>query len=108
MKIRVPDYYDEFKCIADKCTDTCCAGWQVDVDDKSFAYYKTIKGEFGDRLHSVMIESTEKKDNSESVKMADVPSLMTICSAIYIRHLAKMHCALPVTSTQDILPSMGI
>ena len=56
MKIRVPDYYDEFKCIADKCTDTCCAGWQVDVDDKSFAYYKTIKGEFGDRLHSVMIE----------------------------------------------------
>ena len=58
MKIRVPDYYDEFKCIADKCTDTCCAGWQVDVDEEYFAYYKLVKGEFGDRLRSVVIEGT--------------------------------------------------
>lgn len=56
MKIRVPDYYDNFKCIAGACTDTCCAGWQVDVDDASYEYYKSIRGEFGDRLHSVMID----------------------------------------------------
>ena len=37
MKIRVPDYYKDFKCIAERCTDTCCAGWQVDVDDASTA-----------------------------------------------------------------------
>ena len=24
MKLRVPDYYDEFQCIADKCSDNCC------------------------------------------------------------------------------------
>ena len=40
MKITVPDYYKEFKCIAGACEDTCCAGWQVDVDEDSFAYYK--------------------------------------------------------------------
>lgn len=68
MKIRVPDYYDEFKCIADKCTDTCCAGWQVDVDDKSFAYYKTIKGEFGDRLHSVMIEGKHGEEGQFRIR----------------------------------------
>ena len=56
MKIRVPDYYDNFKCIAGACADTCCAGWQVDVDDASYEYYKSIQGEFGDRLHSVMID----------------------------------------------------
>ena len=56
MKIRVPDYYENFKCIAGACTDTCCAGWQVDVDDASYEYYKTIKGEFGERLHSVMVD----------------------------------------------------
>lgn len=56
MLIRTPDYYNDFKCIAGKCTDTCCAGWQVDVDDRSYAYYKTIGGEFGERLHSVMID----------------------------------------------------
>lgn len=56
MLIRTPDYYEQFKCIADKCLDTCCAGWQVDVDDRSYAYYKTIQGPFGDRLHSVMVD----------------------------------------------------
>lgn len=56
MLVRTPDYYSDFKCIAGECTDTCCAGWQVDVDDRSFEYYKTITGDFGDRLHSVMID----------------------------------------------------
>lgn len=56
MLVRTPDYYSEFKCIAGECTDTCCAGWQVDVDDRSFAYYRTVAGDFGDRLRSVMTE----------------------------------------------------
>ena len=37
MKVTVPDYYKDFKCIAGVCEDTCCAGWQVDVDDASTA-----------------------------------------------------------------------
>lgn len=28
-----PDYYKDFHCIADKCRHTCCAGWEIDVDD---------------------------------------------------------------------------
>lgn len=62
MKVRVPDYYDNFKCIAGACTDTCCAGWQVDVDDDSFAYYKTIEGSFGELLHSVMVEGKKGEE----------------------------------------------
>ena len=64
MLIRTPDYYEQFKCIADKCTDTCCAGWQVDVDDRSFAYYKTITGPFGDRLKSVMVDAKKARKGS--------------------------------------------
>lgn len=56
MLIRTPEYYSRFSCIADRCTDSCCAGWQVDVDDNSYAYYETVGGEFGERLHSVMIK----------------------------------------------------
>lgn len=47
MKIVTPHYYKDFKCIAGACTDTCCAGWDVDVDDKSYRYYKTVDGNFG-------------------------------------------------------------
>lgn len=55
MRVRTPDYYKEFKCIDKKCTDSCCAGWEVDLDDASFEYYRGVEGEFGERLKSVMV-----------------------------------------------------
>lgn len=50
MYITVPDYYDEFQCIAGKCEDTCCAGWQIVIDETSKKKYKNISGNFGKRL----------------------------------------------------------
>lgn len=41
-----PDYFNEFKCIADKCPDTCCAGWQIVIDDASLEKYKKLKGDY--------------------------------------------------------------
>ena len=55
MKIVTPAYYKDFKCIAGACTDTCCAGWDVDVDEASYKHYKKVKGSFGKRLKSVMV-----------------------------------------------------
>ena len=50
----IPDYYKEFKCTADRCEDTCCAGWQIMIDKKSLAKYKKVPGHFGKRLrHSI-------------------------------------------------------
>lgn len=40
MREIVPDYYFEFKCIADKCKHTCCAGWEIDIDEVSLERYK--------------------------------------------------------------------
>ncbi len=56
MKIRVPEYYKDFACIGGSCIDTCCAGWEVDVDKKSSAYYKSVEGSFGDRLRSMLVD----------------------------------------------------
>lgn len=41
-----PDYFNEFTCIADKCIDTCCAGWQIVIDEESLEKYKAIKGDY--------------------------------------------------------------
>lgn len=46
MLITVPDYYKEFTCIADKCEDTCCAGWQIVIDKKSLRKYKAVTGDY--------------------------------------------------------------
>lgn len=50
MILRVPDYYDAFVCIADRCTGSCCDGWEIDIDDASRDYYSQVSGEIGDRL----------------------------------------------------------
>ncbi|MGI5989013.1 MAG: flagellin lysine-N-methylase [Lachnospiraceae bacterium] len=42
MKITVPEYYPKFSCIAGECTDTCCAGWDVDVDPAAYGRYRSI------------------------------------------------------------------
>lgn len=52
MKFRYPSYYEKFRCIADRCEDTCCAGWEIDIDDASYEYYMGVEGAFGERLRA--------------------------------------------------------
>lgn len=54
MLYTIPDYYHKFQCTAAECEDTCCAGWQIMIDEKSLKKYKKVPGHFGKRLrHSV-------------------------------------------------------
>ena len=50
MKRIVPDFYKKFRCVAGACSDTCCAGWEVDVDEKTLSRYKKVPGPFGKKL----------------------------------------------------------
>lgn len=50
MLYTIPDYYKEFSCVAGECEDTCCAGWQIVIDEKSKKKYKNVRGEFRKRL----------------------------------------------------------
>lgn len=56
MIFRVPSYYNKFKCIADKCTDNCCIGWEIDIDSDTKEYYDSVGGDFGDRLKADISE----------------------------------------------------
>ena len=38
-----PKYYENFSCIGSRCTDTCCQGWQVNVDQKCHNKYLKLK-----------------------------------------------------------------
>ena len=45
-----PDYYPEFRCIAERCRHNCCIGWEIDIDEDTLALYQQIDGELGERL----------------------------------------------------------
>lgn len=36
----MPEYMKEFICVGPNCTDTCCAGWDVNIDEATFNKYE--------------------------------------------------------------------
>ena len=54
-----PDFYDEFKCIADKCTDSCCIGWEIDVDENALEKYQKLQLPFGEKIRSCITKSED-------------------------------------------------
>ena len=62
MKITRPSYFDSFRCIASACPDSCCKEWDVQVDEKSAAYYRSLPGPLGDDLRRLL-----KDEDGETV-----------------------------------------
>lgn len=59
MILRIPDYYRQFRCLMGDCKDSCCKGWEIDIDDETYAYYKVVEGDFGDRIRKAMRKGEE-------------------------------------------------
>jgi len=57
--LRIPDYYRQFRCLMGDCKDSCCKGWEIDIDDETYAYYKVVEGDFGDRIRKAMRKGEE-------------------------------------------------
>ena len=59
MNVYVPEYYARFRCAASECRNTCCAGWEIDIDPDSLARYQQMTGGFGARVkRSISLDGT--------------------------------------------------
>ncbi len=56
MQITQPDYYEQFACIAGDCPDTCCAAWQVVLDEEHAALYRKTGGALGEKMREGMCQ----------------------------------------------------
>lgn len=52
MEYIYPHYFYDFQCDASKCSDTCCAGWEIEIDPVSLKKYRKYPGAFGNRLYN--------------------------------------------------------
>ena len=52
MKLYAPAYYTQFSCIADRCTHSCCIGWEIDVDAQTRALYDTLDGDYAKAIRT--------------------------------------------------------
>lgn len=63
-----PDFYEDFRCIAGKCPDSCCYGWSVVVDDEAAAFYETLTGPLVQELRKAM---TTDEDGDRVFRMQE-------------------------------------
>lgn len=46
MILTFPTFYRDFKCIANRCTDSCCIGWEIDIDSATYDKYRLMPESF--------------------------------------------------------------
>ena len=59
MKIYAPSYYKEFKCLADKCKNSCCIGWAIEIDRDTVDMYRRMNGSVADKIRSSLVEEND-------------------------------------------------
>lgn len=59
MLVRVPTYWDAFRCLAGACPHTCCEKWEVVVDEDTAQRYKNEPGALGDKLRTALRQDTD-------------------------------------------------
>jgi len=91
MLYTVPDYYKEFTCVAGECEDTCCAGWQIVIDEKSLKKYKNVKGDFRRRLFCSInwIEGVFKQSKDKRCAFLNEKNLCDMYTALGRHSLCK-------------------
>lgn len=50
MKLIVPKYYQNFKCLGGECSDNCCIGWEIDIDERTREKYFGLHTSLGERI----------------------------------------------------------
>ncbi len=56
MIYKAPLYTKDFSCIADKCRDSCCIGWEIPVDEKTQRKYRKMRGALGETIRESLSE----------------------------------------------------
>lgn len=54
MELHTPSYLSQFHCLAGDCPHTCCAWWQVPVDEATHRRLKTLPGPLGERARRAL------------------------------------------------------
>ena len=50
MKLYAISGYEQFRCLMSRCTHTCCAGWEIDIDGDTLTRYRRTGGAIGKKL----------------------------------------------------------
>ena len=78
MKLYAPKYYKDFKCTADRCTHSCCIGWEIDVDSDTRAKYDVLPHPYGKTIRESIEDGHFKLCSDERCPHLDEKGLCKI------------------------------
>lgn len=85
MEAKVIDFYNNFICLADKCSDNCCKAWDMPIDAATLELYEQAQGAEGRKLRRSVKRNLEGD-----------PILKTRfgkCCNLTSNGLCSLHCA---------------
>lgn len=64
MKVNmfIPKYMIDFKCVNTSCPDTCCAGWDINIDEDTYKKYINSTGKLNKLIDGKYIKNTDEHD----------------------------------------------
>jgi len=97
-----PEYMSRFKCIGKACEDSCCVGWRVSVDKKTFLKYRRVdNAELKARLDNYI-----KRERKEDVKSDDAYARVSLengrCPFLDAQSLCSIQNALGYEGLCDV------
>ena len=84
-----PNFYDEFHCIADQCSMTCCMQWKIAVDEETVSKWK------GTSLDGKKLDASVRKNGREGIIKLDKRG--------YCPYLKEGLCRFVTTFGEDML-----
>lgn len=91
-KVLMPEYLDKFDCIGPRCEDTCCRGWTVALDKKTYKKYKKSSNK---KLKQLFDESVVRNRNTPTeFNYGTIKMDKGICPFLNDKHLCKIYIEL--------------
>ncbi len=59
MLILKPEFFDSFKCTAGSCGDSCCVGWEIDIDPQTLSKYNSAGKPYYDEIRKKITTSAD-------------------------------------------------
>lgn len=97
MKLFAPEYYKAFRCIADKCTHSCCIGWEIDVDEDTLELYKSAENSYAQEiLNSIDVQDTphfvlKEGERCPHLDKNGLCKIITNCGEGYLCDICREH-----------------
>lgn len=113
-KIYAPGYYGDFRCIADKCTHSCCVGWEIYIDPDTMEKYHALKHGYSGNI----LESIEGGDEPH-FRMCDggrcphlddngLCRIITNCGEEYLSDICREHPRFYNRTSRGIVVGLGM